>query len=99
MSGAKEQWCRRREDGKLECFMRSRAAVLACGAPKAEVVRVRLTPDEQGSLWCWHDAEKDEYCFVFDSLVKLSVCFTYGIEREEKRGLGTRLRVRAEVIE
>ncbi len=74
----------------------SSMAVKMCGG--GEIVRVRIVPDPEGTHWCWHDFEKNEYRMVWQSLVQLKVCFPYGIEIEEKRRHGIRVQVRVELF-
>lgn len=94
-----QMWARRCLDGKLEHFMLSRFGVQMCGVPSEEIVRVRLTPDDDGPFWCWYDYRERRITLVFGSLLLLSTCFTYGIDVAEKCGSGIRLRARAEAVE
>lgn len=91
-------YCHLNKEGEYRDFYASRMAVHACGVPPEEVIRVRLLPDDAGTHWCWHDYERDEYCFVWPSITLLAMCFGNGMEAEEKRDRGMRTRVRVEEL-
>lgn len=91
-------YCHRDADGGYDHFYSSAVAVTMCSVAADEVVRVRLVPDDEGTHWCWHDYENDEYSMVWPSFVQLDMCFTYGIEVEEKKNRGLRTRVRVEEV-
>lgn len=92
-------YCCRDADGNYYHFYPSARVVQLGGCSKGKIVRVRLVPDsEHGNYWCWHDFEDNEYRHVYPSLILLKMCFTYGIEVEEERDRGIRVRVRVEEL-
>lgn len=91
-------YCHCDAEGAYRDFYASRMAVRACGVRAEEVVRVRLVPDDEGTHWCWHDYERDEYCMVWPSFTHLAMCFANGIDAEEERDRGVRTRVRVEEV-
>jgi hypothetical protein len=84
------------EDGnkKWSCIYTDKRSVSMCGIKQANIVKLKATEDENGEYWGW--LEGDEVSMVWNSLSALKMCFTYGIEIEEKAGKGRRIRLKIE---
>lgn len=93
-----EMFAHRNDGGGFDHIYSSALAVGMCGVPDGEIVPVRIVPDSEGTYWCWHDFEHDEYCMVWPTFMQLDICFAYGIEAAEKRGGGIRTQVRVELV-
>ena len=65
----------------------------------AEIVRVRVTLDENGELYGWHEYASDDVSMIYAQRAATEMCFAYGSRVEEERGRGKLVRLSAVVIE
>jgi dipeptidyl aminopeptidase/acylaminoacyl peptidase len=84
-----------RRGERLTHFYPSAALVSMCGT--GTVVRVRLTPDEAGTHWCWWKRDGAVF-FVHDDEHRVRICSPDGFERAERDGHGKVVRVRVDVL-
>jgi hypothetical protein len=77
----------------------SRMATELCS--REEVVQVELRfaeDDDPEAYWGWWSVERKGISMVYPHFHLLGMCFTYGIEAEEKRLKGRRVRLRVREV-
>lgn len=57
------------------------------------IVKVKVTPDENGEYWGYIITGEDKPIFIYPSIVLLKVCFAYGLEAAENSGDGKRIQL------
>lgn len=82
------------ENGKWNCIYYNKRSVVMCGIKQSDIVKLQVTEDENGQYFGW--LEGDEISMVWPNLAALKMCFAYGIEEEEKKGKGKRIRLKIE---
>lgn len=84
------------EDKKWSCIYDDKRSVAMCGIKQFDIVKLQVTEDENGEYWGW--LEGNEISMVWSSFTALKMCFAYGIEVEEKKGRGRRIRLKIKQI-
>ena len=82
-------------------FYLNTVCVEMCGP--GDIIKVQVTEEpmtqNQDTYWGWWQFEDDAFVFVHPHQTLLNMCFPYGPEAEEKKGVGIRLPVKVEVLE
>lgn len=80
------------DDGAVhfEHLYPSRQLVELCGGGRP--VRVVVTEDENGAYWGWRSAD-GRISMVYPSREQVEVCFPYGTQVQEERGIGRVVRL------
>jgi hypothetical protein len=96
------KWIRGSSERFLSSFFPSLVHMSMCGAGPNDVVHVKVRErkdgDPQSRYWGWMRTGESRWSMIQPSPLSLGICFTYGLDRAEKAGLGRRGNLVVEIL-